>query len=113
MIWGEFMLKMYIVEFVSICAFIVEKLPNQVCKTYFYIEPARLRKMLDKNLYAEADTKLRIWRNLGWLQCDPNRLTKKITLHGRPLRAAILNRAAFEQLQELLEAEVKKAENHR
>lgn len=99
------MIKMYIAEFVSICGFIAEKLPENVCKKYLYIEPSRLRKMLAKNLFAEPDTKLRIWRNLGWLLCDAGRLTKKITLQGQPKRTALLNRAVYEQLQALLEAE--------
>lgn len=96
------MLQKYILEFVSICEFIAEKAPEKVCNSYIYVEPDILRKMLNKNKFAECDTKLRIWRNLGWLQCEPERFTKSITALGRRLRVFVLNRFVYEQLQELL-----------
>lgn len=96
------MLTIYTQEFVNICGFIAKKLPAQICENYFYIQPAQLRSMLNKNKFDEADAKLHIWRNLGWLICEPGRLTKSITVDKRRKRVCMLNIAAYRQLRELL-----------
>lgn len=102
------MLEKYIREFVSICGFIEKNIPEYLTETRLYIEPARLRKMLDKNLFQESDPKLRVWRNLGWLICDSDkpRFTKTIHKEGKTQRVAVLNRTAYKQIAELMEAAV-------
>lgn len=103
------MLEKYAREFVSICESIEKNTPENLAETRLYIEPARLRKMLDKDcedLFCEADIKLRIWRNLGWLICDADkqRFTKTIHKDGKTRRMAVMNRTTYEQIAELLAA---------
>lgn len=102
------MFKMYIDEFVSICASIERNAPKHLkTETRLYIEPARFRKMLGKDLFQEVKDKLPVWRNLGWLLCDGDkpRFTKNIYIEGKTQRMIVLNRTAYEQIDELLQAE--------
>lgn len=98
-------LERYISEFFNICAYIEKRIPECInaMETRAIIEPERLKRMLDKNLYQESLVKLRSWRDLGLLLCDTDkeRLTKTVYSNGKTKRMSVINWSAFNQLAAL------------
>ena len=95
-------LDKFAAEFVHICAYIEKKEPQDVTSRYIFIKQEALKKLLDHNKYEEATTKLDLWRSLHWIECEPNRFTKKMTKDSQQFRAVVINRDVYKKLKQII-----------
>lgn len=92
-------LMTYTKEFVAICSYLERSYPAQSTNASLFIEQKQLVELLDKNKYEESQTKLAIWRNLHWIDCEPGRFNRKTKVNGRQCRMVHLRRSVYEQLR--------------
>lgn len=71
------MLMMLIKEFVAICDYILAS-KFEVRKDHILIDKKDLTLLLDKNRYLMAYEKLKIWKELRWIDTEENRYTKRV-----------------------------------
>lgn len=86
-------------EFAAICAYLQKKHPEQRTADSLYVEQAELVRLLDKNKYEEAATKLVVWRNLQWIDCEPDRFSRKTRHMGKQVRMMHLRLSVWTELQ--------------
>ncbi|SFS07981.1 TcpK family conjugal transfer DNA-binding protein [Anaeromicropila populeti] len=71
------LLAAYVKEFVAICDYLAGNEVKQV-KGYFIAERARIEAMLDRNKYDTCQGKLKVWKQLNWIDAEENRYTKRV-----------------------------------
>lgn len=76
----------YIEEFIALAGYLNSSGKVAVEKGYILIPRKMLDKLLDRNAYDTVENKLRIWKRLHWIDCDPERYTKKISRNGKRTR---------------------------
>lgn len=60
-----------------------------------------LDKLLEKNKYETVDNKLRVWKQLHWIDTDPDRYTKKVSYDGARIRVIKIDIQVSKTLAEL------------
>lgn len=71
------MLNILIKEFLAVCAFLIKK-KARVHKGYLLVDKNYVCELLDKNKYETSTNKLKCWKELGWIDAEEKRLTKRI-----------------------------------
>lgn len=71
------MFHLLVREFLAVCDYLVRK-GTKVHKGYLLIEKEAVCSLLDKNRYETAANKLKCWKEMGWIDTEENRLTKRI-----------------------------------
>lgn len=94
------MLNLFVQEYIGICKFLQKKGAVHR-RNFFQIEKSELETMLRKNLYAEPQQKLLVWRSLQWLVCEEERFTVRVVTEGKAYRAVIFRLDVFQALLEL------------
>lgn len=95
-------LTTYTKEFVAICSHLERTHPEQSTHTSLFVPQKQLLELLDRNKYEEGQTKLAIWRNLQWIDCEPGRFNRKTKIDGRQCRMVHLRRSVYEQMRAFL-----------
>lgn len=90
-------------EFVAICTYLEKSCPEQSTKTSLLVDQKRLVELLDRNKYEESQTKLTIWRNLQWLDCEPGRFSRKSKINGVQCRMMHLRRSVYVQFRKFFD----------
>jgi len=71
--------------------------------SFLCVDKATLLEMLNKKAYAAADSKLKIWRDLRWIDTDGEHLTRNVSLNKKRVRMVEINLQVHETLPLLLE----------
>nr|WP_318683316.1 hypothetical protein [uncultured Acetatifactor sp.] len=71
------MLNILIKEFLAICDYLIRK-QTRIHKGYLLIDKEQVCDLLDKNKYETSHNKLKCWKELGWIDAEEKRLTKRI-----------------------------------
>ena len=74
---GIGMLNILIKEFIAVCDYLIKK-NTRIHKGYILIGKDSVSELLDKNHYDTALNKLKYWKELGWIDAEEKRLTKRI-----------------------------------
>lgn len=95
------MLETYIREFVAIGNFLLKY--GTVKKGYILIEKSELETMLNKNKYDTSANKLKIWKNLRWIDTEADRrVTKRVYEDGQYRPFIKIDISILDQLNKLL-----------
>ena len=86
-------------EFIGIVMYL-EKHEYKPYKGYLIVEKSTIKELLDHNKYEMADSKLKTWKALHWIDTDTDRLTKRV----RNKAVIKLDIRVFEELKRLLKA---------
>lgn len=76
-------LKVYITEYMAVVGHLAKKFVTEKGQHFLWVDKAELCRLLDRNAYEPAARKLKIWRDLRWIEAEPGRLTKRVTQGGR------------------------------
>ena len=97
------MLEWYVKEFCAICGACLGKHGTRKGE-FVSVDKAKLIEMLEKNGFETAFNKLKIWRNLRWIDADNGHYTRNVTLNSGEKRKRLvkLSLLASETLKELL-----------
>ncbi len=102
------MINLYIQEFIAITRWL-ERTENTIVRgNFIYVNKTNLIKMLEKNNYETAQNKLKVWRDLHWIETDPNRLTSRIRINGKIKTLVKINVKIYKTLVELMPKNSKK-----
>ena len=91
----------YIQEFVALSTFLSNKEEIISGKGYVCVPRELLIRLLEKNSYDTADGKLQIWKQLHWIDTDPERYTKKISSNGKRIRVIKIDMTVVHTLDDM------------
>ena len=101
------MIRVYATEYIKICEFLEKTEGKAIKRKKRYIVSRKiLEELLRKNNYETVQTKLRIWKSLGWLDAESKHYTKKVYLgeSKKYHRMYVLNADIYEVLREVTDA---------
>lgn len=68
----------YMKEFVAIVEFLEKSDKTRISKGFLIAEKPIIVRMLDNNKYDTADSKLKLWKAMRWIDAEDRRVTKRI-----------------------------------
>lgn len=68
----------YMKEFVAIMEFLEKSDKSRTSKGFLIADKPLIVSMLDKNKYDTADSKLKLWKAMHWIDAEDRRVTKRI-----------------------------------
>lgn len=68
----------YMKEFVAIAEFLKNSDETKVSKGFLIVEKPIIVGMLDQNKYDMANSKLKLWKAMHWIDSEDRRVTKRI-----------------------------------
>lgn len=76
------MINLYVNEYLAISQYLQDS--DKVMKKgkYAIVSKLVMIKLLDKNAYESSHNKLKNWRELHWIDAEPDRMTKRVMLNG-------------------------------
>ncbi len=77
------MINIYIREFIAVCKHLKNSEKSTIRGDYMYAKKDTIIKMLEKNAYELPAQKLKVWRDLRWIDVDDGRLTTRIRIDGK------------------------------
>lgn len=92
-------LEVYITEYMAIVGHLVKKFVPEKGQHFLWVDKAELCRLLDRNAYEPAARKLKIWRDLRWIEAQPGRLTKRVTQGGRVVYMVKIDLGVYEAWQ--------------
>lgn len=98
------MIRVYIREFIAICDYL-ERSSCKQTNQYFCVERAVLEELLDRNNYETQLSKLKLWKELRWIDADDKHLTKLMFdgKKGKNVRMFVLRKDVYQALKGLAE----------
>ncbi len=98
------MLEVYIREFIAVGRFL-EGHGAALHRGFLLTDRGRLEKLLGRNAFDTTANKLRIWKNLKWIDTDKDHLTKKVYdgADKKYRRYVKMDMAVLDQMQRLSE----------
>lgn len=94
------MIDYLIQEFIAIVEHLKNKPEKFIKHGYLIAEKSDIAILLEQNAYETVEKKLRAWCALRWIDADPNRLTRRIRLAGKTVRAIKIDLGVYEALKE-------------
>lgn len=88
----------YAKEFVAIYAHLQKKHPELCRPDRQLVTQAELTTLLDRNKYEESHTKLAVWRDLQWIDCEPGHYTRNTKVNGKQQRYIHLRGSVYKRL---------------
>ncbi len=95
------MIETYVQEFLAVVTYLIQHDKGRIKNNVLIVEKSLVCQLLDRNMYEPADSKLAVWRGLGWIQTEPKRFTKRIMLEGITTRALQIDLEAYSMLQKI------------
>lgn len=97
------MIENLISEFLAIVQYLENNEKTLLKKGCLIAEKALISRLLDKNAYETVENKLIAWRGLGWIEADPERLTKRVSINGQTVPAIKIKMGVYEMLKKWTE----------
>lgn len=93
------MLDVLIEEFITIATYLTQHQKSILKKGYLFVEKEFLVKLLKQNAYLTPEEKLIIWRDLGWIETDPKRLSSRINVNRQTIVSVKIKLSVYESLK--------------
>jgi hypothetical protein len=88
-------------EYLEITKFLINSGKVPVEKGFVLVSKDILSRLLSRNGYETAENKLRIWNRLHWIDADPGRHTKKVSINGKSRRYVKIDEKVYLTMNEL------------
>lgn len=95
------MIETYVQEFLAVVAYLIQHDKGRIKNNVLIVEKPLVCQLLDRNMYAPADSKLAVWRGLRWIQTESARFTKRTMLDGTTVRALHIDLEPYNMLQKI------------
>lgn len=93
----------YVKEFLKISDFFISSKKVKIHKGYILVPRKIMDQFLLRNNYDTVENKLRIWKQLHWIDTDDGRNTKKVSLDGERVRVVKIDIKVFQTLAALFD----------
>jgi len=91
----------YVQEFINIVGYLINSKKVPIRGDFLLVPKTIIEKMLQHNNFDTTDGKLRVWKNLHWIDCDERRMTKKVSIEGQRKRVVKLDIKVYQTLADL------------
>lgn len=91
----------YIQEFINITQYLINTKKVPVRGGFILVPKEIIEKMLQHNNFDTPDGKLRVWKNLHWIECNEGRMTKQVSIEGQRKRVVKLDIKVYQALADL------------
>ncbi len=93
------MIDTLIKEFMGIAKHLEKSEEAIIKNNYIIVEKHYIIRLLDHNGYEISNNKLAAWRDLGWIDSDVGRFTKRVRINGKTVTAIKINKKVVNTLE--------------
>lgn len=91
----------YVKEYIKISEFSIQSGKVKVSKGYIYVPKSILDSMLSRNNFDTIQGKLRVWKDLHWIDTDKDKYTRKVSINGERVRVVKMEIKVYMTLKTL------------
>ena len=106
---GDKVLHLLIKEYLAVCEYLMllearKQTPDTLPalrKGNLLVDKGMLMELLDRNKYETASNKLKVWKELAWIDAEENRLTRRVYWNKSYKALIVINVSRYECIREL------------
>lgn len=101
-------LNEYAAEFVSLVDYCIEENQGYMTSIGYAVEKNVIEALLARFAYDSPKNKLLIWRDLKWIICDNNHISRLVTKDNKKFRVILIDTKIQASLKNLIEVQQEK-----